>query len=190
MINNRGIQTILIDTPDKELPFIAVDNQLGGEIAAKHLASLKLKSIAFLGDSYRSRQAVEREQAFVDELKRVEIEDVIIKQSHINEEDLDIALPALLDELTFPAGIAFYSDLMAYRAIEHCNRRGLVIGKDIHLLGYDDLPYSKLLGLSTIAQSMQELGRLAALQIIAKKPAKKGKWLKPKLILRNTSPAK
>lgn len=186
-IADRGIRAILVDTPHPRLPFVAVDNRLGGKLAADHLASLHPAGMAWCGDAYRSRQAVEREESFLERAKALGREDILVRHCHIKPDDLDRTLSMLLDELPQPAGIAFHSDLMVYRALELCRRRGLAAGEDIHLLGYDDLPQTALLGLSTIAQPMQELGCYAAKYILATTMIKPKKWLTPRLVFRGSS---
>jgi len=184
---DTGIRAVLLDTPDPGFPFVAVDNRLGGRIAADHLITCNLKSTAFLGDAYRSRQAVEREEAFLERMEEQGSPRPLLKHCHITPEGLDPAIKGLLQELTLPAGIAFHSDLMAYRALELCRQHGLTPGREIHLLGYDDLPQTALLGISTIAQPIQEMGRLAVEYILTGKPERLHRELQPRLILRESS---
>lgn len=185
-ITDRGIRTVLVDTPHARLPFVAVDNRRGGKLAADHLVSLHPAGMAWCGDAYRSRQAIEREESFLERAKALGRDDILVRHCHIKPDDLDRTLGMLLEELPQPAGIAFHSDLMAYRALELCRRRGLIPGEDIHLLGYDDLPQTGLLGLSTIAQPMQQLGVEAARCILSGTTCLQ-KWLKPRLVVRQST---
>lgn len=57
-----------------------------------------------------------------------------------------------------------FNDLMAYAVYEECQGRGLKVGQDISVVGYDDIAFSKLLDvpLTTIRQPAYEMGKAAA----------------------------
>jgi LacI family transcriptional regulator len=71
-----------------------------------------------------------------------------------------------------PTGIICYNDWMAYGVIKALERQGLAIPADISVVGFDDLPTSVFFGpgLTTVAYSADELGRLAVACFTGLKP--------------------
>lgn len=180
---------VLVDVQHAELPWVAVDNHAGGRLAATHLASLGHRRVAMLGDAYRSAQALAREEGFREGCFAAGIPDagLVFEQAHIEDAAIDAALGRLLDAANPPTALFFYSDLMAYRALAWLDRHP---GRPRpSLLGYDDLPASAALGLSTVAQPLRELGTRAVDLLVAPRlPAKtRSALLAPVLVPRATT---
>jgi DNA-binding LacI/PurR family transcriptional regulator len=49
---------------------------------------------------------------------------------------------------------------MAFGAVEAATQRGLVIGRDLSVSGFDDVPAAAQVGLTTVRQPIAEKGRL------------------------------
>jgi LacI family transcriptional regulator len=60
------------------------------------------------------------------------------------------------------------SDVLALGAMEAARAAGVAIPDDIAIVGFDDIPAAKLLGLTTVRQPELELGQLAAKVLIAR----------------------
>lgn len=69
---------------------------------------------------------------------------------------------AVLDRRDRPTAVIAVSDVMALGFMEACRQRGLEPGRDISVVGFDDLPESAAGGLTTIHQPVRDKGRLAA----------------------------
>ena len=67
-----------------------------------------------------------------------------------------------------PTAVFAVSDRLAIGAMRAINEAGLRVGKDIALVGFDDLQYAADLDLSTVAQPAFETGRKAAEILIRK----------------------
>lgn len=189
LLEERGTEVVLIDTPDADLPFVAVDNQYGAHLGTQHLLRGQYTSYAFLGDAYRSRQALDRERGFLEAMQEANINPARyrIRTCNIVEQELDAILEELLGGPDRPGALFCFSDLMAYRALEFCARWGIQPGRDLALLGYDDLPFSRYLNLSSVAQPLQQLGTVgASLLIDADNARPHQQWLRPHLELRGT----
>nr|WP_300146284.1 LacI family DNA-binding transcriptional regulator [Propionicimonas sp.] len=68
----------------------------------------------------------------------------------------------VLDRRDRPTAVVAVSDVIALGLMDACRQRGLTPGRDISLVGFDDLPESAAAGLTTIHQPVQDKGRLAA----------------------------
>ncbi len=62
------------------------------------------------------------------------------------------------------------SDLMAFGACQAAEEAGLVIGRDIAIVGFDDIPTAKYVygGLTTVRQDFYAMGYSAGAQIFEK----------------------
>jgi LacI family transcriptional regulator len=58
------------------------------------------------------------------------------------------------------------SDVLALGAMEAARSAGLAIPEDIAIVGFDDIPAARLLGLTTVRQPEFDLGALAANTLI------------------------
>lgn len=69
-----------------------------------------------------------------------------------------------LDKMKFPASVFCFNDYLARRLYLAAEERGLVVGKDLMILGFDDLPFAARLNppLSTIRVDSGMLGYTAA----------------------------
>lgn len=76
------------------------------------------------------------------------------------------AMDALLALQHPPTAVFSFSDEMAYGAIHSIRRHGMILGKDIALIGYDGHEMSSILDLSTISVPFEEIGALTARQVL------------------------
>ncbi len=68
----------------------------------------------------------------------------------------------VLDRRDRPTAVVAVSDVIALGLMDACRQRGLTPGRDISIVGFDDLPDSASAGLTTIHQPVRDKGRLAA----------------------------
>lgn len=65
-----------------------------------------------------------------------------------------------------PTAVFAASDVQAYGAWSYARDRGLVVPRDVSIVGYDDLKLSRFLDLTSVSQGMQEAGRLATERLL------------------------
>lgn len=76
------------------------------------------------------------------------------------------AAAALLDRQDRPTALLCMSDIGAYGALRALETRGLQPGRDVSVTGFDDLPESGAVGLTTIHQPIRERGRTLARMLL------------------------
>lgn len=59
------------------------------------------------------------------------------------------------------SAVVCFNDLVAYGAIRELRARGVDVPRQISVVGFDDLPASRYVGLTTVRQPSEELGRWA-----------------------------
>lgn len=88
------------------------------------------------------------------------------KHAGYSEEAGAEAMARLMELPSPPTAVFAASDVQAYGAWSYARDRGLVIPRDVSLMGYDDLKLSRFLDLTSVAQHMQEGGRLATMRLL------------------------
>ncbi|GAB5535323.1 MAG: LacI family DNA-binding transcriptional regulator [Rubricoccaceae bacterium] len=67
-----------------------------------------------------------------------------------------------------PSAVFSSSDVQAFGAWAHARDSGLVVPRDLSILGYDNLKLSRYLNLTSIDQRMQEVGRRATERLLSR----------------------
>lgn len=154
-LNNTNF--IYIDYLEQGENSIYFDNDAGGEKAAKYLLDEKCSKIIYVGTPEKTQQQDNRYGGF----KRILDTDNmrIEKEYYINlDEELAYQISKKIIQNNEADGIFYFCDEMAYGGI----RAKKELGSDIKMVGYDDLAISKYIGLTTIRQQAEELGKNAA----------------------------
>ena len=90
------------------------------------------------------------------------------KHAGYSEEAGAEAMEMLLALEEPPTAVFAASDVQAYGAWSHARDTGLLIPRDLSIVGYDDLKLSRFLDLTTVTQGMQEAGFQATLRLLAR----------------------
>ena len=159
------IVTLFADMPG--YPSVTFDNKSGLGRALKHLIHKhNAKRIAFVSGPKTNKDAIDRLQAFKDimEEEGLEVTDDQIVFGDFTENSMEV-VNQLFDQYGKPDAIAFANDSMAlggYRVIEE---KGLVPGKDVLVVGFDDDIFAASMTppLTTVEASSAELTYQAVL---------------------------
>lgn len=150
---------------------VTIDNRDGGYQATRHLIELGHRRIAYLGDQFGLQSDTERFAGFkraMAEAKLLVKRDYVVRGDGKPEKGRERAAE-LLDRKKPPTAIFCYNDMTALGALEEAAARGLEPGRDLSVVGFDDLFFAGLLkpGLTTIRQPMRKLGRRAMALLLA-----------------------
>ena len=66
-----------------------------------------------------------------------------------------------------PSAVFCMSDEMAFGALQAASRAGLAVPDDLSVIGFDDHELAEALGLTTMRQSVAEMGVMAAEEVLA-----------------------
>lgn len=183
LLKLSNIKFIFVDLFDKNENSLYFDNKKGGTLIAEHIIKQKYKKIAYIGDKtpciQQSTRLSEIKQVLAQHQLSIEKE-VYIKYS---ETESYKATRELLTEKNYDTIIYFCDDLAygGHLAVKELN-------SNVELIGYDDLPLSKYLSLSTVKQPAEKVGH-DAIKLLLKKIANRDdkktiKKYSPKLIIR------
>lgn len=156
------------------IDYVGSDNQGGAYSAVRHIAMQGFRNIVFVSDMSDVSSINERMEGY---LKAVE-DFGLNPLTHISiDEDLSryyrythrFFVEKLREELielkqSIPVGIFTINDSVALQCMKFFQSEGLVIGKDIGLVGFDNIPESEYapVPLTTVAQNGFLLGQNAA----------------------------
>jgi LacI family transcriptional regulator len=182
-LHDSGIETVLIESKHAQLNWICIDDQRGGMLAAKHLIDRGHTRIGFLGDiEPPERYAIYPVKSRLAGFKRALDEAGLslprryIVRASYTQAGQEQAARALLSLPRPPTAIFAGSDIQAVNLMKTARHTGLRIPEDLAIMGFDDIDLAELMELTTIRQSLDESGRLAA-EILLSKRAEPGRGL-------------
>ncbi len=149
------------------IPSILVDNQSGIKEGVRHLVlQHKRKKIAFIKGPENNEEAVERYNAYIREMKalNIPIDPKLVVTGNFIEESGREAIVELIERRKAVFDALFASnDNMAIGAMNELIRRGLEVPEDVAVLGFDNIQdcENTIPSLSTIKQPLYYQGRTA-----------------------------
>ena len=143
--------------------FVTCANKEGAHQAVKYLYSLGHRNIVYIsGPRYLSTEN-ERYEGFSTALEEEGVQlqqDLILHGEHSWSTTYE-EVNKLLDMNRRFSAVFASSDIMAFGAKQAFEDRGLQIPDDVSIIGYDDIPFSSAIALTTISQPAFEMGRNA-----------------------------
>lgn len=138
----RGMPVLLFNRvqADPNSNAVCADNYNGGLLAAKRLLSRNCTSIGFLGGIRDTSTHLERRRGFLDELARQNSDLTFEGEGAYSYDVAFDVVSNLLEGSQRPDGLFCANDIMAFAAIDAARRIGMVVGQDISVLGFDDVP--------------------------------------------------
>jgi DNA-binding LacI/PurR family transcriptional regulator len=160
--------------------FVGIDEAEATRAAGRHLAGLGHRRIAIIGDHLRADAAGpvtlstpddvgyygsrERLRGYYDAFRSAGLDwaGVTTVSTDVNTQDAGAAAAAyVLDQGRPPTAIATFSDVLALGVLDTLAARGLAPGRDVSVIGFDDIPEAAQAALTTIRQPATERGRLS-----------------------------
>ena len=136
-----------------------------------HLVELGHRSIGFISGPKESVSSQKRQQAFVDALKRhdLELQDKNIVEGAFTYESGLRAAQKLLDRADRPTAIFAANDEMAFAVMNVADALGIEIPDDLSVVGFDGTKFASFVipSLSTIRRPSHEMASLGARKLLA-----------------------
>ncbi|GGI97799.1 LacI family transcriptional regulator [Alicyclobacillus cellulosilyticus] len=146
--------------------YVTSDNVGGAIQAVEFLVQHGHRAIAFIGDKFATKPGHDRLIGFQRAVQefRLPFRPDWVLDGDFTEIGGYQAVSRLLEMSELPTAIFCASDLMAIGAMRAIRDRGLRVGEDISVIGFDDIRPASMVtpGLTTIRQRSEELGRRAA----------------------------
>lgn len=196
----RGVPAVLVNRTAEGLPIPAIvgDDHAGIGLAVQHLADLGHRLIGHIAGPQSLSTGSGRRQAFVEWMQQLGLE---VRSDAIEEADWYQVEPGydaatrLLERRPDLTAIVSSNDLLALGAYRAIRERGLEVGADISVTGYNDMSLLDLMqpSLTSVKVPYRQMGAEAAtvlMRVIAEgpgtEPADETK-LTPELSVRESS---
>lgn len=139
-----------------------VDSEYGIKLAVDHLAELGHKRIAFIAPPDGFILTLQRLHGFKKamNLSNLSVVEKYIYYGNFNASSGKAGMQYLLDLQQPPTAVICNNDRMAMGAIHEAQAQKLIVGKDVSIIGYDDISLAKYMNpsLTTIRQPIVEVG--------------------------------
>jgi len=156
-----------------------------------HLASIGRKRLIHIAGPAENIDAQQRTQAFRDALSAHRLHGEIV-EGNFEMESGEAAIQKLLARGAEFDAVFAANDNMAIGAIEALRRAGKDVPGDVAVVGFDDIPLARHLGISTVRVRIAELGERALARLLdgLKGNAGGDELHAPELVVRSTSDPK
>jgi DNA-binding LacI/PurR family transcriptional regulator len=164
---------VLIEYPHPKLNCVEIDDVEGGCMAAKYLLKAGHRRIAFLGDTdlpeYSIHPVSLRLSGFRQALKDagIKLPDTFVRLAPYSQEQTRQVARELLSLPEPPTAIFAATDFQALGVLKAANHLGVKVPKELAVIGFDDLDMAEYADLTTVAQHLDESGRLAVELLIS-----------------------
>ncbi|MEI9995835.1 MAG: LacI family DNA-binding transcriptional regulator [Rhizomicrobium sp.] len=162
------IASIALDMPDS---MVVTHDHIGGLEAARHLVKLGHARIAHISGPSLFRSAHERRRGFAQGLGEagLKLSKALDREAAYSFESGIESAAALLALEPRPTAIFCGNDEMAAGVYKAARDAGLVIPRDLSVVGYDDSALASRLYplLTTVRLPIRDMGRMAAAKLIA-----------------------
>ena len=178
--------------PKEGFFFINTDNFYGGYTATKHLLEKGRKKIAYIEQTEQLSALQERRRGYEEAMKeaglyRAELIYYTSDPADKWQEGIRMGKKLKVNDID---GVVVHSDVLAVGILKAILSRGRKVPDDIAVIGYDDVPFAEICNpsLTTIAQPVEEMCRVAVAYIFGKVSEQDNCWiLKPHIKIRETT---
>ncbi len=167
-----GLPVCFVESDVSGFDCVIVKNEAGGRMAAEYLYSCGFRRPGFVGEVSLRPYAVPATElrlsgyeAFFAE-RGIPLDERFVCVSEFAGGKLDAEILRILKQKERPDCVFTSSDVIAARFLKAAASVGLSVPQDIAVVGFDDLEMAELIALSTVSQSLDESGRLAAEMVL------------------------
>lgn len=166
VLQSTQTPVVLVNSSHESYNYFMLNDYQGGYMSGEHLVKKGFERIGMISTATKNRSSIERERGFKDALKNYKMKvdtDLFIsgdseKHGGFTEEAGFEAINKYNEMGKFPDAIFCANDTQALGAIHAINKLGMSVPKDIALMGYDNIKFSKYMDLTTVDQKMYTTG--------------------------------
>ena len=165
----QGHAIVVLDRKlnNKNICEVLLDNESGAAMVIEKMASTNSKKVYLITGSngYDNQQ---RLRTSIKELERYGIDYTVINGDFTEPSGIRAGENIMSMSPSFPIDIFSFNDEMAVGLYKYFRNEGLVIGKDVRIIGFDNIEIGDFLNpkLATIAYSKHRWGMIAAEKIV------------------------
>jgi LacI family transcriptional regulator len=196
-LHEAGFPFVTFGRSDLDLDFAYVDEDgfQGLELVARHLVDLGHRRFAFISAPCSLMFAQYRRSGLESALRQsnLSLEPEYVVGGDLTQKGGFGAMNQLLQLPSQPTAVVACNDLMALGAISAAQKHGLVVGRDVVVTGFDDIPLAEHShpSLTTVCQPIYDIGRRICGMLIellqGNELAERHILLEPELVIRESS---
>jgi len=166
------LPAVCVDVANSPLPYVAIDDVEGGEIATRHLLAAGHTRVAFVGDvkdvAFGFASSERRLEGFRRALGDAEVAlpASYVKRGPFGRESAGRLARQLLALRRRPTAVFAASDVQAFGVLDAAARAGLAVPEDLSVIGFDDIELAAAIGLTTVRQPLRESGQIGARMLL------------------------
>lgn len=157
---------------DTNLDFVGANDEMGTELALRHLYDLGHRRIAMIGGSMNVSPGIKRHHAFRQTCAALglSIDEDLIFYGFGTRETGFRGIQHVLEQRKPPSAAVCFNDLTAFGALMGMRHKGLEAGRDFSIVGCDDISEAEqwFPGLTTIRNHEDRIGQAAAEILLAR----------------------
>ncbi|MFC4452868.1 LacI family DNA-binding transcriptional regulator [Deinococcus sonorensis] len=187
---------VLVDAHGDDVDCAYMDNVMGGHIAGEYAAALGGNLYAVwveteLDQLFTTRVFTERRSGFLQAIHDRRLTVAGEYTSSFDSLNARTVAMQMLDDLQFPATIFASADLLAGALLDEAQARGLTVGDELKIIGFDDQPWAARRGLTTLNQPIEAMGYEAAQLLLSRLAGETGparaRRFEPRLVIRSST---
>ena len=160
-----GVPFVLVMRRVGRHPSVTTDDLEGGRVAAEHFLELVHSVVGVIAGDPLTSTGRERRNGFVGRYAEagLPVPAQYVMDSAFDVDSGRLAAEKLLSLTPRPTALFAINDFTAIGAIGALRERGLALGRDVAVLGYNDVPVAAQLSvpLSSIRSPLDDMGRLS-----------------------------
>jgi LacI family transcriptional regulator len=154
---------------DLDFPYIDEDGRAGMHTLTQHLISLGHTRIGYVSAPPDLMFAHFRHEGFRQALVEAGLpyDESLVVPGDLTQRGGAKAARRLLEIHPMPTAIIAANDLMALGTVAVAQETGLVIGQDLSVAGFDDIPPAEIASLTTLRQPIYEIGERLSQMLVS-----------------------
>ncbi|WP_157151981.1 LacI family DNA-binding transcriptional regulator [Brachyspira sp. SAP_772] len=149
--------------------YVGSDNEIGAYNATKYLIDLGHKDIIYMAGLQDISTEKERFAGFTKALNdnNIDFDDSKYKKiANFNFDESYEQMKGIIKSKLNYTAIFSACDIMCFGIKKATEEYGISIPNDISLIGYDNIPFSSMIGLTTVSSQAYEMGKNAVLSVL------------------------
>ena len=164
----RQLPTVLVTRylAGLDIDYVGTDNELGARRATEHLIERGRRRIAFIGGPNESSARQDRMSGFVSSLEEhsLPLDESLLVASPVTRNGGYHAIQQVARAGDPPTAVLCYNDVVAFGVMLGLRGLGLEPGRDVAVVGFDDVQEARLWNpsLSSVSATLTQMGQQAA----------------------------
>ncbi|MDO7905596.1 LacI family DNA-binding transcriptional regulator [Paenibacillus sp. JX-17] len=154
---------VFLDRTSNDSPAVYADGREGGRLAAQALVRCGSRSITIMRGPEHIRPAQDRFEGAAQFLAESGVLYETLQTNSFSFHEAEYWAAELFNRFPETDGVVASNDIVAMAVLQEAHRLGRKVPDDLQIVGFDDIPLSRLLSpsLSTVHQPAYEMGRAA-----------------------------